>query len=103
MKHFIVTWTIDAWSNTPEEAIAKAILDMPHPQRDEESLATFFSVEEVTETGNIEHGIFDTETFEGEQRKRFLNVLDGDDEDEDEDGQDRESYTDEQDRKNYTV
>lgn len=101
-KQIRVTWTIDVYAKTPEEAVAKAILMMPVPIRDEESFATHFETIEIQNGKFVEGSAVEIDTLEleGEERNRFISVLDG--EEDEEEGQDRESYTDDQDRDSYT-
>lgn len=44
MTHYRVTWEIDAWADSPQEAAKEAL----KIQRDPESVATVFKVQEVT-------------------------------------------------------
>ncbi len=103
-KLYEVSWTIQEWANSPEEAIAKAILHMPVPSN-EDTIATFFVVK------NEEKKVVQIDTLElkDEQREKFVKVLDGetygdsrDEEDDGTNGQDRKGYTDNQDRENYS-
>lgn len=90
-KHYVVTWKIDEWANTPEEAIAKAILSMPVPSN-EDSIATVFEIVEVNKNKFVQPMEIDTLELEDEERERFIKVLDGQDDDEqhDEDSDEQE-------------
>lgn len=97
-KQFRIVWKIDKWANSPEEAIAKAILSMPVPSN-EETLATVFTVTEMDENSKPAKKSVNIDTLEleegSEERERFVSVLDGETygDDRDDDDQDRESYT----------
>lgn len=51
-RHYTVTWTIDVWADSPEEAAHKAL----RTQRDNDSIATVFDIKdmETQETETID-------------------------------------------------
>lgn len=49
-RQWTVTWTIEEWAATPEEAARKARAAQIHPS----SLATVFDVREVVEPGSLD-------------------------------------------------
>jgi hypothetical protein len=51
-KHYVVIWKIDEWASSPLEAVQKAIKALPH-ERNEESIATVFDVEEINGSGKV--------------------------------------------------
>lgn len=79
-KRFRIVWEIDQWANTPEEAIAKAILAMPVPSNEDtwqQYLMPFDAIEfdeNGKEVGKVQ---LDTLELEGNANIRFLRVLDG--------------------------
>jgi len=48
-RHYTVTWTIDVWADSPDEAAHKAL----RTQHDTDSIATVFDIQDM-ETGTTE-------------------------------------------------